>query len=122
VPVELPGWLSLIVNAGLVVVTRQVYTRPILSLSLGAQSGTVLCRANIGLLASALTVKPKQKHCLNWQYTLDAGKSFLSAGSTPGSKTVLTGLPPLTVVGVRVCLNGMYGVGPWTDVATILVH
>jgi hypothetical protein len=115
--------LSLIQNANLVVVTRQIYTKPLLALSLGAQSGTVNCRANIGLLMSAFTTKPNQQRCLNWQYTLDGGKSFLSAGTTPGSKTVLTGLPPLNVVGVRVCLNGYHsGVGAWTDVVTIIVH
>jgi hypothetical protein len=114
--------LSLIQNAGLVVVTRTLFTKPILALRLGAQPGTVLCNANLGLLKGVLTTKRNQQCCLNWQYTLDGGKSFVSAGSTPGSRTVLTGLPSLTVVGVRVCLNNLHGLGAWTDVVTIVVH
>jgi hypothetical protein len=62
--------LSLIQNAGLVVVSRTLYTKPILALTLGAQPGTVNCNANLGLLVGVGTTKPNQKRCLNWQYTL----------------------------------------------------
>jgi hypothetical protein len=113
---------SLIQNAGLVVVTRALYTKPLLALTLGTQPGTVACEANLSLLVGTGTAKPRQKRCLNWQYTLDGAKTFVSAGSTPGCKTVLTGLPSLTVVGVRVGLNNMHDVGAWSQVVTILVH
>jgi hypothetical protein len=122
VDINQPRGLSLIQNAGLVVVTRTLYAKPLLALALGTQPGTVNCAANISLLVGTGTTKPNQKHCLNWQYTLDGSKTFVSAGSTPGSKTVLTGLPSLTLVGVRVCLNTMQGIGAWSQVVTILVH
>ncbi len=114
--------LSLIENAGLVAVTRTLVTKALLALKLGAQPGTVLCNANLSLLVGTGTAKPNQKRCLLWQYTLDGGKTFVSAGSTPGCKILLTGLPSLTVVGVRVCLQNMDGIGAWSQVVTIVVH
>jgi hypothetical protein len=114
--------LSLIENAGLVAITRSIYTKPLLALTLGAQPGTVNCVANLSLLLSMGTTKRHQQRCLLWQYTLDGGKTFVSAGSTPGCKTVLSGLPSLTIVGVRVCLQTMRGVGAWSQVVTIVVH
>ncbi len=114
---------SLIQNAGLVIVTRALYAKPLLALTPGAQPGNVDCNANLSLLVGAGATKPRQKRCLMWQYTLDGGKTFVSAGSTPGCKIVLTGLPSATLVGVRVCLNSMHdGLGPWSQVVTILVH
>jgi hypothetical protein len=47
-------------------------------------------------------------------FTLD-GKTYLSAGSSAGCKTVITGLPLLTLVGVRVCLTNMHETGAWSD-------
>ena len=113
--------LSLIQNAGLVVVTRALYTKPLLALTLGTQPGVVNCNANVGLLVGAGTLKPNQKRFLSWQYTLD-GKTYLSAGSSAGCKTVITGLPLLTLVGVRVCLTNMHETGAWSQVVTITTH
>ena len=47
--------LLLIQNAGLVGVTRLLYTKPLLALTLGTQPGTVNCNANVGLLVGAGT-------------------------------------------------------------------
>jgi hypothetical protein len=105
----------------LVVVTRALYTKPLLALTLGTQPGVVSCNANVGLLVGAGTLEPYQKRFLSWEYTLD-GKTYLSAGSTPGCKTVITGLPLLTVVGVRVCLTNMHETGAWSQVVTITTH
>jgi hypothetical protein len=113
---------SLIQNAGLVVATTTVRTKPLLALTLGTEAGTVHCNANVGLLVGVGTLKPHQQRQLNWQYTLDGGKTFVSAGSTPGCKTVITNLPPLTIVGVRVSLTNMHGSGAWSQVVTILTH
>jgi hypothetical protein len=112
----------LIVNAGLLVGASNRYAKPLLTLTQGAQPGTVACDANLVLLAQAAAIRPYQKRCLEWEYTLDGAETFVSAGSTPGCKILLTGLPSLRVVGVRVCLNGMRGLGVWSQVETIVVH
>ena len=112
----------LIENAGLLVATSHRYQKPLLTLALGTQPGTVLCDANLTLLVGTGTTKPSQKRCLDWEYTLDGAATFVAAGSTPGCKTLLTGLPSLTVVGVRVCLSSRAGAGAWSQVATIVVH
>jgi hypothetical protein len=111
--------VALIQNAGLLVAMPPGHPKPIIMLTLGKQPGTVMCDANLGLLVGVGTLRPTQKAFLSWAYTIDSGKTFVSAGSTPGSKTVITGLPPLTLVGVRVCLTNMTGTGPWSEVMTI---
>lgn len=112
----------LIENAGLLVAPYNHYAKPLLTLTRGTQPGTVACDANRTLLTAMGTTKRGQLTCLSWEYTLDGGVTFVSAGSTPKCKTLLTGLPSLTVVGVRVCLNGMQGPGSWSQVVTIVVH
>jgi hypothetical protein len=110
--------VSLILNAGLLLASVPARTKPLLSLALGKQPGTVLCDANVGLLIGAGSPKPNQGRFLSWEYTLD-GKTFLPAGSTPNGKTVITNLPPLTLVGVRVALTNRSGQGKWSAVETI---
>ena len=56
------------------------------------------------------------------EYTLDGGRTFVTAPSTTTGKTTLVNLPSLTVVGVRVNLNLREGPGEWSPVVTIVVH
>ena len=77
----------LIENAGLVVATGNRYAKPLLPLALGTQPGTVVCDANRTLLMAMGTSKRGQLNCLGWEYTLDGGVTFVSAGSTPRSNT-----------------------------------
>jgi hypothetical protein len=114
--------LALIQNAGLLVAQVTAHSKPILKLALGKQPGSVDCDANVGLLIGAGTAKPRQSKFFNWSYTLDGGKSFLTAPSTPTGKTTLFNLPLLTQVGVRINLNNMSGPGEWSQVVYILVH
>jgi hypothetical protein len=111
----------LIQNAGLVIATINPYQKALLTLSQGSQPGTIHCEANVGLLVGVATLKPNQHKFFNWQYTLD-GKTFVSMPSTAGCKTSITGLTPLTTVGVRVSLTNMHETGPWSQVVSILVH
>ena len=37
--------------------------------------------------------------CINWAFSVDGGKTFVSAPATPNGKTTLVGLPSLTIVG-----------------------
>jgi hypothetical protein len=112
----------LIQNAGLLVAGDTAHAKALLTLKLGVQPGSVICDANVGLLVHAGGHKPRGHRFLIWEYTLDGGTTLLSAGSTPGCKTVLENLPRLTVVGVRVRLTSRSGSGAWTDVVTILVE
>ena len=111
----------LIQNAGLVVANFRVHHKALLTVTEGSQSGSINCEANVALLVGVGTFKPNQHRFFNWQYTLD-GKTFVSWPSTAGCKTVITGLTPLTNVGVRVSLTNMHETGPWSQVVTILVR
>jgi hypothetical protein len=111
----------LIQNAGLVVATINPHQKALLTLAQGSQPGTIDCEANVGLLVGVGTLKPNQYRFFNWQYTLD-GKTFVSMPSTAGCRTTLTGLTPLTTVGVRVSLTNMQETGAWSQVVSILVH
>jgi hypothetical protein len=110
--------VSLILNAGLLVAGITSRSKPLLKLALGKQPGTVLCDANVGLLIGVGTPKPNQGRYVNWEFTVD-GKTFLPAPSTPNGKTVITNLPPLTLVGVRVSLTNMSGQAAWSATETI---
>jgi hypothetical protein len=113
----------LVQNAGLLVAKQAGHPKAPLTLRNGALSGTVVCDANVGLLvAAAGPLKPHQQRFFNWEYTLDGGKTFQTAPSTPKGKTTISGLTPLTTVGVRVSMTNGVGQGDWSQVVTILVR
>jgi hypothetical protein len=112
---------ALITGAGLVVGGTAGHNKPLLGLRNGKQSGTVICDANVGLLITPDAKYPTGSRYFNWEYTVDGGKTFVSALSTPRSRTTLTGLTPLTTVGVRVSVTDSEGPGLWSQVVTILV-
>jgi hypothetical protein len=114
--------VALIENAGLVVAQFPVHNKAILALANGNPSGTVNCAANVGLLMGAGAPMPTQGRFFNWEYTLDGSKTFISLLPTTRSKTTISNLTPLTMVGVRVNLNTSAGPGPWSQVVTILVR
>jgi hypothetical protein len=112
---------AIITNGGLVLAGTGVHTKPLLALKNGKQSCTITCIANVGLLVGAGTNHPSQRWFLNWQITLDGGKTFSTLPSTTLCKTLVTGLTPLTTVGVRVSLTNAEGPGEWSQGVTILV-
>jgi hypothetical protein len=114
--------VSLIENAGLLVAPFPVHNKAMLTLGNGNPSGTVTCSANIGLLVGAGATMPHQGRFFNWEYTLDGSKTFVAMPPTSRSKTSISNLTPLTMVGVRVNLNNSEGPGPWSQVVTILVR
>ena len=77
----------------------------------GPQPGTVLCDANVSLLLATAGFTAHRFRCIHWAYSVDGGKSFVSAPSTPNGKTTLAGLPSLTIVGVKVSLSTSKGTG-----------
>jgi hypothetical protein len=113
---------TLIRNAGLAIAATSVYTKGLLTLRAGRESGSIICDANVGLLVGVGVAHPSQNRFFNWEYTLDGGKTFVTMPSTTKGKTLLQNLVPLTLVGVRVNLNIGSGPGPWSPVVTIPVH
>jgi hypothetical protein len=114
--------IPIIHNVGLVVSKVIIATKPLLGLKLGKPLGSVACNANVGLLVGAGAVKPHQARCFNWQYTVDSGKTIVTTPTTSVGKTLIEGLPLMTVVGVRVSLTNASGPGPWSQWVTITVH
>jgi hypothetical protein len=114
--------VQIIQNAGLVVAAASAYTKLLLVLRNGAQAGSVACDANVGMLIGAGAKHPYAARFYGWQYTVDGAKTFVTAPTTANGKTLLTGLTPLTVVGVRVNITLLGVTGEWSDVATITVR
>lgn len=71
---------------------------------------------------SPRTERGRPQPFYGWQYTVDGGDTFLPSATTATGKTLLTGLTPLTVVGVRVNVTIDEVTSEWSDVATIVVH
>jgi hypothetical protein len=113
--------IEIIENAGLVVAKPSGHGKGMLELRNGDLPGSVECDANVKLLIGAGAPHPYATRFFNWEHTVDNGASFLSAPSTNHGKTLITGLTPLTRVGVRVSITILGVTSPWTDVATILV-
>jgi hypothetical protein len=108
--------IVLILAAGLKVAASTAHTKALLAAKLGARSGEVFLAAHAGLLSAS-----KRRKRYAWQYTLD-GVTFVDAGPSLYAHTTVTGLPPLTTVGFRVCvIVGDDAPGPWTQVVRILV-
>ena len=114
--------VQIIQNGGLVVAASSAHTKQLLVLRNGAQSGTVVCDANVGMLIGVGAKHPYAAKFFGWQYTVDGSKTFVTAPTTANGKTLLTGLPPLTVVGVRVNITILGVTSEWSDVATITVR
>jgi hypothetical protein len=113
---------SILINAGLVVLSIPVHHKSLLTLTNGAASGTVECYANVGLLLGALTTKRSQHRFFNWRCTVDGGKTFTGLPPTTRPQTIITGLTPQVTVGVQVNLNIADGPGEWSPMVAIVVH
>jgi hypothetical protein len=112
---------ALITNGGLVVAAPPGYTKDLLTLRNGKQSGTVTCEANVKLLVGTGAKHPHESRYFNWEQTLDGGKTFTTLLSTTRGKTLIQGLTPLTTVGVRVSMTNSEGAGEWSQIVSILV-
>jgi hypothetical protein len=105
--------------AGMRLVTRKGASKPLLALSIGEPSGIVHASANATLLKQG---RGKRLTFYNWRLSPDAGKTWVAAPSTPVARATFTGLTPLTVYGVQVCITDAAGTTAWSDTATIVVH
>ena len=110
--------VAIIEAAGMAVAIAPTRNDPILKVTDGFQSGTVTLDAHAALLAG----KSGRKALFNWQWTTDGGKVFNDAPSTFHAKTMIANLTPLTMVGFRVSVTGVNGLGEWSQLVTVLVH
>jgi hypothetical protein len=113
---------EILVNGGLLIAGTAVHTKLLIELRKGPVSGSIVCDANVKMLiAMAAPKHPHASRSFGWQLTLDGSKTFQGAPTTSDHKTLLSGLPVMTVVGVRVniTIDGITTL--WSDVATILV-
>jgi hypothetical protein len=104
--------------AGFKVAKVPSHQKPPISAKPGG-SGVMNVYANAKLLSNG---SGKQK-VFSWEYTLDGGKTFLPMPPTPGAKTSISGLTPLTNVGFRVAVT-LHGQpqGPWTAIYNLAVQ
>jgi hypothetical protein len=114
--------ISIIENGGLVVAQSPTHTKILLVLRNGPEKGSVECDANVGLLIGPDAKHPRAARFFGWEYTIDDGKTFVTAPNTANGKTLLKGLPPLATVGVRVNITILGVTSPWSDTATLLVR
>jgi len=110
--------VAVVLGAGMAVAGVPQRKDPTLKVMAGAVSGSVNLDANATEL---LEGKLGRRAFFNWQSTLDGGKTFHDAPSTPDGLTTIGNLPPLTMVGFRVCVTTRKGTGDWSPIVTVLV-
>ena len=107
----------LIESAGMKVAGVSAYVRPLMKLALTSVSGVVVIHASASQLSKARRAKT-----YGWSFSVDGGKTWTVATSTPVANTTITGLPPLTTVGFRVMVSDSRTVGAWSQMTSIFVH
>jgi hypothetical protein len=109
---------NIIKLAGMKPVAVGALYKPLLGLKNAQPSGTVLLDAN----AKLLDASSRQK-VYNWQYTLNGGQTFLGMTATPGAKTSIANLVPLTTVGFEVSVTVLgRPQSAWSPTVFILVR
>lgn len=110
---------AIVTGSAMVVAKAPSATKPMLKAELGVEPGSVSLRANATmLLGKANTKRPT----FNWQLSVDGGKTWSLAPSTPLSKTVIENLAPMTTYAFRVSATVGNVAGEWSQPVSILVH
>jgi hypothetical protein len=104
---------TIIQSAGLAVKKSPTRAPRVFAVKPGAVSGSAkLVAASAGARSS-----------YEWQYSLDAGKTWVSASATIQAKTVVTGLTPGATVEFRYrAITAKAGEGNWSQTVTLLVN
>jgi hypothetical protein len=103
--------------AGMAVARVSTYVKPLLGARLGVGEGVVMLVAAAGQLS-----KSKRYKTYGWQVSVDGGRTWTLAPSTPVAHTTLSGLPALTVCSFRVNVTDTTGTTEWSQAVGILVH
>ncbi len=88
-----------------------VHHKDLLALKNGVTPGSVLLKANAGLLD-----RSTRRKVYNWEGTTNGGSSYFAMPSTSYARTSIANLTPLTMVGFRVCVAvGEQPPGAWSQ-------
>jgi hypothetical protein len=106
------------------------HQKEILALSLTTNPGEIHCEANASKLVGAGTRKSGNRD-YHWRHGIvpppapgaapAAPTVWINDESTPVAHTLITGIPPLTLVSVEVAVKDSVGLGNWSQSVTILV-
>jgi hypothetical protein len=110
---------ALIEAAGLLVAGRSSHPKAILQSQLTSTPGVVHLIAN----ATILVGKSSRKNVtFNWAWSLDGGKTWTLAASTPLADTFVPNLTPMTSYLFRVSVTVSRVTGDWSQPVGLLVH
>lgn len=110
---------ELIAGAAMFAAETPVYDKPLLVAKVvPATPGTVHVVAN----AKQLRAGSRKRPTFHWQSSVDGGKTWLAAQSTPRANTDIANLPLLGDASFRVCVTLGKITGEWSQPVTILVH
>jgi hypothetical protein len=107
----------LVEAAAMKMATPPTHQKPLLAAANGTASGSAVLSAHRALLVGG----SKKQSLLNWQYSLDGGKTWVSAPSSTYAKTEIDALPPLTTVSFRVSATVAKVPGAWSQAVTLLI-
>jgi hypothetical protein len=110
---------AIVTCAAMFVAKAPSTTKPVLQVELGVQPGTAILRANATTLVGKGVAK---RPTFNWQLSVDGGKTWSIAPSTPRANTVIENLTPMTTYGFRVSATVANVPGEWSQPVSILVH
>ncbi len=115
---------SIATSAGMQLKQHSSPDQKILTGVLTTTKGSVALKASLKLLIAMLPSVKGQggKRTILWRYTLDGGKTFVNADSTPFITTVISGLPLGTDVGFEVALKDRRGTTNWSQTFTLHVY
>jgi hypothetical protein len=110
---------AIVTGAAMFVAKAPSTTKPVLQVTLGVQPGTATLRANATMLVGKGV---KKRPTFNWQLSIDGGKTWSIAPSTPLAKTVIENLTPMTTYLFRVSATVANIAGEWSQPVSILVY
>jgi hypothetical protein len=102
---------TIITSAGFAVRKTAIRQKQTFVAKYGAVSGTI----------HVIAPSAGSRACYEWQYSLDAGKSWVQVPNTLQAKTTIVGLPVATTVEFRYRVTTKAGMGDWNLPTSILV-
>ena len=108
----------IIESAAMLSSTVRTFTKAILAATQAQPGGLVHLVANVGVLTADI----KGRVFFNWEYSIDGGKTWIAAPSTPHGDTSLAGLTPMVTYSFRTCVTARNNTTPWSQAVTLLVR
>jgi len=102
---------AIITSAGFAVRKTAIRQKQTFVVKYGAVSGTI----------HVIAQSAGPRACYEWQYSLDAGKTWVQVANTMQAKTTMVGLPVATTVEFRYRVTTKTGMGDWSLPTSILV-